>query len=97
MSQRTLNSLPEESKSQWVKCYKCGAWVHRRKCLTRHTSSALTIMPRGKLGVSRVVMEDSVAPGMAYYEEVSKRGRLAQTVECYCCVSHLAERKGDVG
>jgi len=54
-------------------------------------------MPRGKLGVSRVVMEDSVAPGMAYYEEVSKRGRLAQTVECYCCVSHLAERKGDVG
>jgi hypothetical protein len=28
--------LPEDGKSQWVKCWKCGAWIHCRKCLTHH-------------------------------------------------------------
>ncbi len=36
MEKPSSKLLPEEGKSQWVKCWKCGAWIHCRKCLTHH-------------------------------------------------------------
>src|SRR5713101_3280828 len=44
--------LPEEGKSQGVKCWKCGAWIHCGKCLTHHfywcTSHQQYVAPKAR-------------------------------------------------